>query len=197
MTVAHCDCGIAILFLHHQLSHGFAHNVATAKNDTFLAGCLDAVTLQQGDDAQWGGRDKAGKTNGHPAHIDGMETVNILAVIHSHDDFLLVNMAGQRQLHDIAIHIIICIEFLYLGKKFFFAHGVVKTNERTLEATCLAGKHLVLDIGLAATIVAYKYSSQMGAFASLGHNVVHFFSYFRLDLLGGGFSIDNLHSAKH
>ena len=44
-----------------------------------------------------------------------METVNILAVIHSHDDFLLVNMAGQRQLHDIAIHIIVCNELFTNG----------------------------------------------------------------------------------
>ena len=49
--MAHGDSGVAILLLHHELSHGFAHDVASSEHHAFLARCGDVVSLEQGDDA--------------------------------------------------------------------------------------------------------------------------------------------------
>ena len=47
-----------------------------------------------------------------------MEAVNILAVVNGHDDLLLVNMFGQRQLHDEAVDVGIIVELSHTTEKF-------------------------------------------------------------------------------
>ena len=55
MGVAYGDGSIAILLLHHQLSHRLAYDVASAQNDAFLATGLNIVMLQQGEDTERSG----------------------------------------------------------------------------------------------------------------------------------------------
>ena len=52
VAVADGDGGVAVVLLHHELCHRLAHDVAPAEDDAFLAAGLDAVALEQGDDAQ-------------------------------------------------------------------------------------------------------------------------------------------------
>ncbi len=110
--MTYSDSRIAILLLHHELGHRFAHNVRATQNDALLTAGLDVVAFQQRNDAQRRSRDEARQANSHTTHIDGMETVYILAIVDSFDDLLFVDMLGQRKLHDKAINIIVLIELI-------------------------------------------------------------------------------------
>ena len=109
--------GIAILLLHHELSHGLTHNVRAAEDDTLLAAGLNAVTLQQRDDAEGRGRDETRQADGHATYVDGVESVHVLAIVDGFDDFLLRDVLGQWELHDEAIHVGVFVELFHLLKE--------------------------------------------------------------------------------
>ena len=104
--------GVAMFLLEHELGHGLAHDVAAAQYHALLARSGDIVALQQGDDAQRSCRDETGQTQRHATGIHRVYAVNVLSVVDSVDDMLLIDVLGQRQLHDEAIHVIILIQFL-------------------------------------------------------------------------------------
>ena len=56
-----------------------------------------------------------------------MEAIHILAIVDSLDNLLLVDMLGQRQLHDEAIYISILIKLLNLSKKLCLGNIVLET----------------------------------------------------------------------
>ena len=80
-AVAYGYGGVAILFLHHELRHGLAHDVASAEHHAFFARGLDVVTTQQFENALGGGRNVTGQTDGHAAHVDGVEAVHVFAIV--------------------------------------------------------------------------------------------------------------------
>ena len=77
-----------------------------------------------------------------------METVNIFTIVDGLDDFLLINMLGQGQLHNEAIHITVAIQTVYACQQLLFCHILFIADECRLEATGLTSQHFVLDIGL-------------------------------------------------
>ncbi len=129
-TVAHGHCGIAgIGLLHHQLSHGLAHDVRTSKHYAVLALGLDMVALQQVHDAHRCSAHEAGKTDGKTSNVDWMKSVHILAVIDSLNDLLAVDVLRQRKLHNEAIDLGILVQFVHLGKEFLFGDITLETNQ--------------------------------------------------------------------
>ena len=97
--------GIAKILQHHKLSHWLSDDIAAAEDDTLLSAGLNIVMAQQRHDAERCGRNERRLTYRHTAHIDGMESVDILAVVDSHDDFLFVDVLWQRQLYDESVDI--------------------------------------------------------------------------------------------
>ena len=179
--MAHGDSGVAILLLHHQLGHRFAHDVASAQDDAFLATGRDVVMLQEGKDAQRRGRDEARHAQCHASHVYGMETIHILAIVYRHGHLLLVNMLRQRKLHDESVHILILVQPVNAGQEFLFSHIILISNECRLKATFLASQDLVLHIGLASSVVSHEHSNQMRLLSALCHNLCHLLGYLFLD----------------
>ena len=103
-----------------------------------------------------------------------METINILTIVDSLDDFLLVNVFGKGKLHDEAVDIIIFVQFINTSQEFLLGDIVLIADEGRFETAGLASQHLVLHIGLRTTIMTYQYSSQMGLFATILNNLFHF-----------------------
>ena len=122
--------GIAILFLHHQLSHRLTNDVGTSEDDTLLAAGLDVITLQKRDDAKGRGRDEARQTNRHTTYVDGMEAIDILTIVDRLNNLLLIDMLWQRQLHDEAINIVVLVQLIDTGQQFCLRDVSLKTNER-------------------------------------------------------------------
>ena len=62
--VANGDGGVSRnAFLHHELSHRFANDVASTQNDALLSRCLDFIAFQELEDAIRSGTDVARQTN--------------------------------------------------------------------------------------------------------------------------------------
>ena len=59
-----------------------------------------------------------------------MEPVNILAVVDGHDYLLLIDMLGQRQLNDKAVHVLVLVELLHLREQFLLLHVILEADER-------------------------------------------------------------------
>ena len=81
----------------------------------------------------------------------------------------------------------------YLGEHFFFADAFFHPDERRLEAASLAREYLILNVCLAAAVVAYEDGGQMGSLAALGNDFLHFGRYLLLDQGSCCFSVDYLH----
>ena len=64
-----------------------------------------------------------------PSHINRMESVNILAIVDSLDNLLLVDMLGQWQLNDESIHISIPIQSIHTCEKFLLCNVIFISNE--------------------------------------------------------------------
>ena len=181
MGVAYGDGSIAILLLHHQLSHWLAYDVASAQNDAFLATGLNIVMLQQGEDTERSGRDETRHAERHSAHVYRVESVYILAVIYCHGYLLLIDVLRQRKLNDESVNIIILVQLVYALQELFFGNILLITDEGRLESTLLAGQHLVFHIGFAASVVPYEHGYQVWLLASVGNNLCHLLGYLFLD----------------
>ena len=90
---------------------------------------LNVITPQQSEDAQRRGRDEARKTYRHASRIDGMKAVHVFPVVNGHDDFLLINVLWQWQLHDKAIHVFVFIQPVYAPQEFFFGDICLVSNQ--------------------------------------------------------------------
>ena len=128
--MANGNGGIAILLLHHELGHRLTNDVGATQNDALLTTGLDIVTLQQRDDSQRGSRDEAGQADGHATYVDGMESIDILTIVDSLDDLLLVNVLGLGQLNDETIDIAIAIQVIHTCQKLSLSDILLKANER-------------------------------------------------------------------
>ena len=122
-----------------------------------------------------------------------METVDILTVVDGLDNLLLVDMLGQGQLHDETIDIAIAVQAVYTGQQFFLSDVILIADERRLEATSLAGQHLILYVCLGATVVTHEDCCQMGLLATTGYYLFYFFGNLGLDGRRRCFSVNQLH----
>ena len=193
-AVEHGDGGVAgIGLLHHQVCHGLADDVAAAEHHTLLTLGGHVVAAEQFDDAGGGGRDEAGETYRHASHVDGVETVDILAIVDSLDDFLFGDVAGQGELHDEAVDVGVGVEAFDGFEELLLGDVVFETNERRFEAAGLAGLHLVGHVGLGAAVVAHEDGSEVGAFFAAGHHLGHFGRNLFLYVVGGLFAVNECH----
>ena len=108
-----CHGRVAVLLLHHELCHGFAHDVRASEYSYFLTLGLNIITLEQGEYAQRGGADESRQTYGHTAHIDRVETIYVLAVIYGFGDALLADVMRQGELDYETVDVSIGIEALH------------------------------------------------------------------------------------
>ena len=122
-----------------------------------------------------------------------MESVHILAVVDGHDHLLLVDMLGQRQLHDKAVHVLVFVELLHLREQFLFLHVILEADERRSETAGLASQHLVLHVSLRTTIMAHQNGSQMRPLAAGGYNLLHLLGNLFLNLGRSGLSVNQGH----
>ncbi len=89
-----------VAFLNEDGRHGFADDIAAAKNNGFGAGNRDAATEQQFVDARRGAGAKAGIVAKHEfANIDGIEAIDVLLRGDGSINFGFGNVFGQRRLH--------------------------------------------------------------------------------------------------
>lgn len=184
------DGGVAVLLLQHELHHGFAHDVAAPYYDALPAGGGDAVAPEEGEDAQWGGTDEAGQADGEATNVDGVEAIDVLAMIDGLDDFLAVDVAGEGQLDDEAVDASIVVELVDFAEEFGFADGVFETDEGAFKSAGFAGEYFIANVGFATAVVAHKDGGEVGTLMACGHEGFDLLCDFGFDLGGCGFAVD-------
>ena len=87
------------------------------------------VASQQFDDTLGRGRHIAWQTYDHAPHIDGGETINVLARVDTFCYLLRIDVCGQGQLHNEAVNRWVLVEPVYTGQEFCLRHIVLVANE--------------------------------------------------------------------
>ena len=119
-----------------------------------------------------------------------MKSVHVLAIVDGFNDFLLVDVFRQRQLHNESVHIVVGVKTCDSLKQFRLGHIGLIANERRFKSTLLTGFHFVSHIGLASTVVTHKNRSKMRTFLSSRNHFSHFRRNLLLHSVGNFFSID-------
>ena len=122
-----------------------------------------------------------------------MKAVHVLTIVDGLDDSLLVDMPWQGQLYDEAVHLGVGIQHGYLGEQVVLRDVILEAQQRATETASLAGKHLVLHVCLAATVVPHQDGCQMGRTLSASHHLLHLSLYLGFNLRRRGFSVNYLH----
>ena len=116
---------------------------------------------QKRHDSHGRGRQKARKVKGHFPRIDGMESIHVFGWQDRLQNFLVVDVVWQRQLHDESINIDVEVQFMDNLKQFFLGNVQGALDQGALKANPCASFDLVADIGAACGVVSDKDSSQM------------------------------------
>ena len=119
-----------------------------------------------------------------------MEAVHVLAVVNGLDDFLLVDMLGQGQLHDEPVDVSVVVQARHARQEFILRYVVLIADERRLESAGLAGQHLVLYVGLRTAVVPHEHSGQVWLLLATGHHLLYFLGNLSLDGRRRCFSVD-------
>ena len=139
----------------------------------------DVVPPQQLADAEGGGGDKARQSDGEFADVGRVEAVHVLFGVNRLDHLLCVDMLRQWQLDDEAVEVVVRIELSDFLEQLLLRDVCLEAQGLAADPARLAGDHLIVHVGLAATIVADEDGNQSGRLVSLGDHLLHL----RLDLL--------------
>ena len=75
-------------------------------------------------------------------------------------------MAGEGQLHDESVHVLVFVELVHFGQKFLFADGILEAEQGRFKTAGFASQYLVAHVSLAASVMSHEDGSQMRAFPS-------------------------------
>ena len=99
----------------------------------------------------------------------------------------------EGQLHDESVHVLVFVELVHFGQKFLFADSILEAEQGRFKTAGFASQNLVAHVSLAASVMSHEDGSQMRAFPSAFYDLFYLFGNFRLDLCGGGLSVNQLH----
>ena len=105
----------------HFQGLGTANDIGGADDHRLLALGINAVLFQQRHHAARSARPQQGHLDRQPAHIVGMEAVNILFRIDALDHRLRINLLGQRQLHQNTVDIRVGVQAINDIQQFLLA----------------------------------------------------------------------------
>jgi hypothetical protein len=186
------DGGVGMfVLLYEDRGHGLAHDVAATEDDDFSAAEGNLATNKEFMDA--GGRaglEKGILTEEELADIDGVEAVDVLAVIDGAENFVFLEVARERGLDEDSVDLGIVVEAVDEGEKlglgcFFLQHNGVGVDA---EFGRLGAFHA--DVGLRGGIFTNADESDAGRDAPLlaqGGNAGFGLG---VNLGGDGFAID-------
>ena len=178
-------------FLDQQVGDGLADDVAAADDDDLGAVELDAAADQELEDAVGRAGQIGLLPDDHAADIDGMEAIDILGRIDGQQDFVFVDMLGQRELHEDAVDAGVFVEAVDQGQQFGLGCGGREAIVRGVHADLLAGLFLGGDIGGAGRIASDQDHRQTGRDAA-GLEFGDLLFEFPADAFGDRFPVNHL-----
>ena len=163
-----------------QQRHGLAHDVGAPQHHTVPARRGNAVFPQQLHDAEGGAGPADRVAHHHFAHIPGMEAVHILGRVNGPENGPLVDMAGQRQLHQNAVHGGVGVQPLDAGQQLLLGGFGGQAASQVQDAALVTVLFLAPDIDLGGGVFPHQEHRQAGAAGQGGGLCRHL----ALDLLG-------------
>ena len=151
--------------LHEHDGHRLADDVAAAHHHDVGPGDCDVVPQQHLLDAVGRAGQKSRPALHDPAHVLGMEGVDVLERIDGLRARVLVDLLRQRQLHQDAVDRRVAVEPVDQGQKLVgggFGRGAVQLAG---DAGLLAGLLLVANVDLAGRVFAHQHGRQAGRHA--------------------------------
>ena len=145
-----------------QQRRGLAHDVRAANDDGVLARNVGARGLDHADAARRSAGQVARLADLHTAHVDGREAVHILLGRDGVDDSLLVDLGGQRQLHQNAVHSGVIRQLLHLGQQGVLRGVGGQVDAAALDAALRTVVDLAADVDLAGGVLAHQNDRQAG-----------------------------------
>ena len=197
------DGGIA---MHEEHGHGKADEVGPADNDGILTLEFDTAAVQQLDAALGGASDVEGNRGeigpldlgtadvgagaAQRGGVERVKTIDVLLGVDAHEDFVLIDMLGQRELDQDAMNGRVGIQFGNLVRKRLHRHirGIVKSKGR--DATFLACLLLHSNVRLRIATLADQNDGEARNLAAVGLQLFDGILDLRADRLRNGLSIN-------
>ena len=170
---------------------GLSHDIGASHNDGVLAGSGNAHSLQQHQYSMGCAGQIGFASNHHVAHVHGMKAVHILFRPDGHNHLVLVNMTGQGQLHQNAMHAVVLVQLLNQPQQVKFSRVPGEANVLAQHSSLLQGPFLGGNVRHAGRILTHQYHCQTGS-DSLKPQLRCLFRCLVANLLGDGKTVDNL-----
>ena len=153
---------------------------------------LDLRVEQQFTDPQRRARHEPRRTDREEADVERVKAVDVLQGIDPLDDGRLVDLLGQRQLHQDAVDRRIVVQSVDRGEQFGLGSRREAAERVPFIPAALQAASLVADVDLAGRIVADQHDGQARDDPSFGSQLGDLGAYLAADLLRECTSIENL-----
>ena len=124
---------------------------------------------KQGHHASRSARAQAKPAQRQPPHVDRLETVHVLAGVDAIDQRILVDVTGQRRLHQDAVHVRVGIETVDQGEQVGLGGVGGKVMIERAKTDLVAGLALVAHVHRRGGIAADQHHGQPGRGQPLRH----------------------------
>ena len=188
MTNCHGRIGIE-----QQERHGTPDNVASADDDGALAARFHAVAVEKLHDAQGRAGDSAFLIACKSSDIFRGKPVHILLCGDTCENFVRIQLLGQRKLNEDAVHRIVRSERAHQFLCLRLRHVRGQVMRKGADPRFFTSPDLVADIDLRGGILADQHDRKSHLLTVFFFKCRRFAAQLRADLGGGLFSVDDRH----
>ena len=183
------------ILIEEEFCDRLAHDVAASHDHGVLAGNLRTGAPDELDNPLRGARLDAGIPQPERAHVQDMEGIHILGLVYGINDLGLVNMLGERQLHEYSVHGGILVQGIDMSEKLGFACALRQFHEARIHTHVRGRLHLVADVHLARRVLAHDYHGKRRLAPETLFEHLHPGLHGLLHGLGNGLAVDDAASA--
>src|SRR5260370_1354390 len=146
------DGGVGV---HEEKGHGFADDVAAAKDHGVGAFDFDVVAAQNFHAACGSAGDQAGAPADEAAEVDGMKTVHVLGGIDGFQNALGIDLRGKRKLDEDAVYVVVAIQGFDDGEQIESGNGGWRVGWGAGEACVFTSRYFGLCVEVRCGVLAY------------------------------------------
>ena len=175
-----------------QAGHRLADDGAAPDDHRPAAGEGDAVALEQGDDAGGGRRGEPRLVEPEAADVDRVEAVDVLVGIDAVEHPLLVDLPGERELHQDAVDRVLGVELVEQGEELVLGGLGGEPEGAAQHADLGAALDLAAHVGLGGGIVADQHGDELRRPGARREHLADACRHLGADLGGGRLAVQDV-----
>ena len=138
---------------------GLADDIRAAYYNALLAANVNSASLKECHNARRGAGKEGIIADHDLAHVLGVEGVNVLLRIYSHNYFVLIKMLGERELTENSVYLLALVELVNERVKLFLSCIFGKLVGLGIESHLVARAFFIANVDLRRGVLAnYNYS---------------------------------------